>query len=79
VRPKGGTAVYFGSEQPRVVAEGRLPWAALGVSGPPANGKLRIEVAGTAWHRARWMSLSGRAPDEAMADTRSWRDAVLGR
>jgi hypothetical protein len=79
VAPEGGQAVYFGSDQPRVVAEGRLPWAALGVAGPPADGKLRIEVVGTAWHRARWMSLSGRAPAEAMAHPESWRDVTLGK
>jgi hypothetical protein len=78
-KPEGATAVYFGSDQPRIVAEGRLPWSALGVSGPPASGKLRLEVTGTAWHRARWMSLSGRAPDEAMAHAAGWRDVTLGK
>jgi hypothetical protein len=79
VSPRGAEAVYFGSDQPRVVAEGRLPWAALGVAGPPADGKLKLEVAGTAWHRARWMSLTGAAPAEAMAHPEHWRDATLGK
>ena len=77
VKPDGATTVYFGSDQPRIVAEGRLPWSALGLAGPPPGGKLRLEVTGTAWHRARWMSLSGRPPEEAMAHPEGWRDVHL--
>jgi hypothetical protein len=77
--PSGGKAVYFGSDQPRIVAEARLPWSALGISAPPANGKIRVEIAGTAWHRARWMSLTGAAPAEAMGNTANWREVTLAR
>jgi hypothetical protein len=34
---------------------------------------LRAEVAMTSWHRERWISLSGEAPDRAMADAAHWR------
>jgi hypothetical protein len=77
--PAGARAEYFGSDQPRIVAEARLPWSALGLSAPPADGKLRIEIAATAWHRARWMSLTGAAPEAAMANTANWREVTLAR
>ena len=79
VAPHGAKAVYFGSDQPRIVAEGRLPWRALGVDAAPADGRLKIEIAGTAWHRARWMSLSGAAPKDGMAHPERWRDVTLGK
>jgi hypothetical protein len=79
VTPQGGKAEYFGSDQPRIVAEARLPWSALGVSASPASGKMRIEIAATAWHRARWMSLTGAAPADAMANTANWREVTLAR
>ncbi|HEX9835724.1 MAG TPA: hypothetical protein VGB90_02660 [Alphaproteobacteria bacterium] len=75
--PEGGKAVYFGSDQPRIVAEARLPWAALGLAGPPPSGRLAVEVTGTAWHRARWMSLSGLPPAEALASPARWRVVAL--
>jgi hypothetical protein len=77
--PEGAQAVYFGADQPRIVAEARLPWAALGVAGPPPSGRIKLEVAGTAWHRARWMSLSGLAPEQAMARPEIWRDIPLAK
>ncbi len=58
----GSKVAYFGADQPRIVAEAMIPWAALGLSGPPLGGKLKVEVASTAWHNSRWMSLSGQAP-----------------
>ena len=73
----GGEAVYFGADQPRIAAEMRVPWSALGLSGPPASGKLRIEVSSTAWFRNRWMSLTGSAPSRSAANPDLWRDAVL--
>jgi hypothetical protein len=75
--PAGAAANYFGADQPRIVAEARLPWPALGMAGPPADGRIRVEIAGTAWHRSRWISLSGLPPAEAMAQTERWRDAGL--
>ena len=42
--------------------------------------RLRAEIAVTSWHRERWMSLSGRAPDRAMADPAELaRDAARQR
>jgi hypothetical protein len=38
-----------------------------------------VEIAGTAWHRARWMSLTGAAPAEAMGNTANWREVTLAR
>jgi hypothetical protein len=73
----GGEAVYFGADQPRIAAEMRLSWAALGLSGPPSSGKLRLEVSSTAWFRNRWMSLSGSAPARSAVNPDLWRDAVL--
>jgi hypothetical protein len=58
--PAGAEAHYFGADQPRITAEARFPWPALGVSAPPAT--LRLDVASTAWHRSRWMSLTGAPP-----------------
>jgi hypothetical protein len=37
-----------------------------------------VEIAATAWHRSRWMSLSGRPPDEGMAHPEQWTTARLG-
>ena len=74
----GAAAVYFGADQPRITAEMVIPWSALGIA-PPAPGKaLRAEVALTSWDGERWMSLSGRAPDAALADPSGWRKMRLG-
>lgn len=54
----GAVTTYFGSDQPRITAEALLPWAALGLDGPP-TGPLRMELAATAFHRSRSMSWSG--------------------
>ena len=67
---------YFGADQPRITAEVRIPWDALGVEGPPPR-SLRAELAATAFHRARWMSTSGRPPSAALADPSRWRRVTL--
>jgi hypothetical protein len=74
----GARAVYFGADQPRITAEAFLPWSALGLSGPPPARRLRIEVAGTAWHRSRWMSLSGLPPTDGLARPDRWTAVTLG-
>ena len=74
----GAEAVYFGADQPRITAEMLLPWSALGVEPPQPGAKLRAEVAMTSWHRERWMSLSGQAPEAAMADPARWLTMRLG-
>jgi hypothetical protein len=51
---EGGTALYFGADQPRVVAATLLPWAALGVDAPPQ--KIRLAFAAVSWFRARFMA-----------------------
>lgn len=82
-RVEGAAASYFGADQPRITAELFLPWSALGVE-PLAEGSLiRIEIAAAAWHRSRFMSLSGSSesglpPETALARPENWRMARLG-
>jgi hypothetical protein len=66
-------ASYFGADSPRIVAEVFLPWSALKSNGPPAEQQLRMELAATAYHRARWMSWSGTPPAVALEDSTTWR------
>jgi len=75
----GGQALYFGADQPRVVAAMLVPWSALGLTGPPPTRRLKIEISARSWYRARWMSLSGRAPEAGSADPADWRWARLER
>jgi hypothetical protein len=72
-------ANYLGADTPRIVAEVALPWSAIGVDGPPPEGQLRMELAATAYHRARWMSWSGQPPAVGMQDTTRWRVVRLGK
>ena len=74
----GGEAVYFGADQPRITAEMRIPWSALGVPVPPPGAPLHAEVAVTSWDGDRWMSLSGPAPAAVMKDPAGWRAMRLG-
>jgi len=69
---RGAVATYFGADQPRLVAEARLPWDAAGLRSRPGD-RLRMELAVTAFHRARWMSTSGGPPAAAMRDPAGWR------
>jgi len=73
----GGRALYFGADQPRTVAAMVVPWSALGVAGPPPTRRLKLEVSARSWYRARWMSLSGLAPEAGSADPAQWREARL--
>jgi hypothetical protein len=54
-----------------------LPWRALGLSGPPADKHLRVQLAATAFYRSHWMSLGGTPPAKAMEDLTTWRPATL--
>jgi hypothetical protein len=74
----GAEAVYFGADQPRITAEVVIPWSALGIAAPAPGTQLHADVAITSWHRERWMSLSGRAPDAAMNDPEAWPAMRLG-
>jgi hypothetical protein len=74
----GAETLYFGADQPRIVAETVLPWRALGLDGPPKSGKIKIEVAATAWLNARWMTLSGLPPRESSARPARWAEMRLG-
>ena len=74
----GAVAHYLGTETPRIVAEIAVPWQALGVDGPPAAGQLRMEIATTSYHRARWMSWSGLPPAVGLQDTAAWHTVRLG-
>ena len=69
---------YFGADQPRITAEMLIPWSALGIAPPTPGASLRVDVAMTSWHGERWMSLSGRPPEAAMAEPASWRRMPLG-
>ncbi len=70
-------AVYKESDRPRIVAQITLPWAALGLSEPPADRHLRVQLAATTFYRSRWMSLGGVPPADAMKDLKTWRPAML--
>jgi hypothetical protein len=77
--PVGGAqAVYFGADQPRITAEVRIPWSALGVPAPSPGASLHAEIAMTSWDGDRWMSLSGSAPTAALNDPAGWRAMRLG-
>lgn len=72
--PPGETqAMYFGADQPRVTAEMTIPWSYLGVAPLAAGASLKAEVTMTSWHNERWMSISGRPPEKALADPSGWR------
>ncbi len=73
----GAQALYFGADQPRIVAEALLPWQALGLGGPPESRKIRIEVSASAWFNARWMSLSGLPPRQGSAEPARWMETHL--
>ena len=74
----GADSVYFGADQPRITAEAFLPWSALGLDRSPTTDRIKVEIAATAWHRSRWMSLSGLPPEEGMAHPERWPTARLG-
>jgi hypothetical protein len=76
--PGGAEAVYFGADQPRITAEMKIPWSLLGIASPAPGASLRAGIAMTSWHRERWMSISGRAPEQDMAEPAGWRDFRLG-
>ncbi len=71
-----GQVRYFGSDQPRITFEAKIPWRALGVSGPPSDG-ISFDLAVVAWYRSRWMSLTGRPPQLVMNDPTRWRVYTL--
>jgi len=73
----GAQTLYFGADQPRVVAEAMLPWGALGVDAPPKARKLAVEVSAVSWDNGRWMSLSGLAPAQGALETKRWMTAKL--
>jgi len=66
----GARARYFGADQPRLVAELRLPWSALGVAHPPRA--IRMALAVTGFHRGRWMTTGGRPPRPTLAAPERW-------
>ena len=74
----GAQALYFGADQPRIVAEALIPWQALGLDGPPATKRIKIEVSASAWLNARWMSLSGLPPHASSANPLRWAEMELG-
>ncbi|HZB91601.1 MAG TPA: hypothetical protein VE397_09180 [Stellaceae bacterium] len=75
----GAHALYFGADQPRVVGEALIPWAAIGLDGPPASRRIRVEFSASAWFQSRWMSLSGLPPTVGSAEPQRWAVLSLGR
>jgi hypothetical protein len=69
----GVEARSFWFSQPRVNAKVFMPWEVLGAKGEPAPVEVRLDVAATAFFRSRWMSLSGLAPEIALARPDRWR------
>lgn len=74
----GGKTLYFGADQPRIVAEAWLPWHALGLGGPPPSHRIKVEVSASSWLHARWMSLSGLPPRQGAAEPVHWAEMKLG-
>jgi hypothetical protein len=68
----GARVLYFGADQPRIVGEALIPWRAIGLEGPPASRRIRVEVSSSAWFRSRWMSLSGLSPEAGSAAPDRW-------
>lgn len=73
----GATVSYFGSDQPRITLELHLPWSAPGCQALAGGAEIRLELASTAFHRSRWMSLSGLPPADALRAPTIWRTAKL--
>ena len=59
-----------------VTFEALIPWSALDVEAPPADG-INFDLAVVAWYRSRWMSLTGRPPSQAMNEPSRWRPYAL--
>lgn len=74
----GALTRYFGADQPRITAEMLLPWSALGLDAPPSTGQIRFDITSSAWHRSRFMSLSGMNPAESAVKPHRWLSARLG-
>jgi hypothetical protein len=74
----GAEVAYFGADQPRITALMVIPWRALGLTPPAAGATLKADIAITAWHRGRWMSLSGLPPERAMGAPAGWLPMRLG-
>jgi hypothetical protein len=70
---EGVQARSFWFSQPRINAKVLIPWEVLGVSRPPRDADVRLEVACSAFFRSRWMSLSGLAPETALSQPDRWR------
>jgi hypothetical protein len=74
---EGVQARSFWFSQPRIDAKLHIPWTVLGVSSPPRDTEVRLEVACSAFFRSRWMSLSGLEPEEALSRPERWRQLRL--
>jgi hypothetical protein len=76
---EGARSAYFGValDQPRVILEATVPWRAFGVAEPPEDRRIGLELAVTSFFRARWMSLSGLPPAQAIAAPKRWRSLRL--
>ncbi len=70
----GAEALYFGADQPRIAAEALIPWEAPRPKGLPRRGRQAPGrgLSATAWHRSRWMSLSGLSPGDGARHPEKW-------
>lgn len=75
--PADARVVFFAADQPRITAEMQLPWHLLGSDGPPPSREMTVEIAISAWHGSRWISLSGLPPQQAMARPEAWQRMLL--
>ena len=72
----GAQALYFGADQPRIVAEALLPWSALGLDGPPASARSRSNLGELLGQRALDVALG--PPAIGPGRCRSMDGAALG-
>jgi hypothetical protein len=73
----GSKANYFGSDQPRISADLTLSWSAVGAQHAPPTGRIKLEIAVTAWHQSRWMSLSGLDSNGGVLNPAAWETVEL--
>lgn len=74
---EGAKAKYFGSDQPRITLEMSIPWEALGLDGPPRDGRVKLALAVLGFCNHRWMSMGGLPPEIMIQDKRNWKELFL--
>ncbi|MGD0075218.1 MAG: hypothetical protein ABSD31_12900 [Candidatus Binataceae bacterium] len=72
-------ATDLGSDEARIKLQITIPWQALGLAGPPREGKLRLQLGATSFYRTRSMSLSGETSQQAIDNLAGWKTVRLQR